>query len=226
MHCENFRQQLQRIGVKGLREMVPGVLHTHLESCADCREYTEDMQFRQALSAIPVAGPGEGFAERALQRAWAARDGQRTAPSVNTGWLLATAATLVLAVGAAFMVPGTGVTTGSGSPLSVVEVAPQSVRQVDLLMVSGHALVDAWITVQMDENVSLAGYPDLDRIRWSTSIAQGNNQLTLPVQLRGNSSGSIVVEVEADGARKQMQLTVEAAPQMQQAGMLPINLFI
>ena len=226
MHCENFRQQLQRIGVKGLREMVPGVLHTHLESCADCREYTEDVKFRDLLNSVPVAGPGEGFAERALQRAWTARDGQRTAPSVNTGWMLATAATLVLAVGAAFMVPGTGVTTGSGSPLQVVEVAPQSVRQVDLLMVSGQALADAWITVQMDENVSLEGYPDLDRIRWSTSIAQGNNQLSLPVQLRGDRSGSIVVEVEADGARKQMQLTVEAATQMQQAGMLPINLFI
>ena len=225
MQCENFRQQLQRIGVKGLREKAPGVLHTHLESCADCREYTEDMQFRQLLSALPVAGPGEGFAERALQRAWATRDGQRTAPTAATGWLLATAAILVLAVGAVFMVPGTGVITGGESP-QVVEVAPQAVRQVDLLMVSGQALANAWITVQMDENVSLAGYPDLNRIRWSTSLEPGNNQLSLPVQLRGDRSGSIVVEVESDGARKQMLLTVEAAAQMRQPGMVPANLTI
>jgi hypothetical protein len=82
---------------------------------------------------------------------------------------------------------------------------------VDLLMVSGRALPDAVITVQLDEHVALAGYPGVNRLRWQAPISSGNNQLSLPVQLRGDHGGTVVVEVEADGARKRMTFAVQPA---------------
>jgi hypothetical protein len=226
MNCKQFKSLLQEIGMKGLREMVPGQMHKHFETCAECKELVENAQYRELFDTLPVAKPSEGFAEKALHHAWMTKEGRGASPIATTHWLVASAATVALAIGVAFTVADRVDTRATDIASNRVEVTPYSIQQVDLLMVSEQALSEAWITLQMDEGVSLAGYPDLSTVRWSTSIAQGNNQLTLPVQLQGNRSGSIVVEVEFDGARKQMPFTVEAAAQRQQASILPVSLII
>lgn len=210
MHCDEVRQQLQQVQANGLTPL-SAELQSHLTDCPECREFAADAQYRHLLRNLPAPAPREGFAEQALEAAWEAREGRRTTPSSGIGWALATAAALVLAVGVVWRIPGPGPATTGTENVQVVQVAPQSVRQVDLLMVSATALPEARITLRMGENVFLEGYPDHDNIRWTTAIAEGNNQLTLPVQLRGDRDGNIVVEVESDGARKQMVLTVEAA---------------
>ncbi len=214
MRCNQLREQLQQADRKGL-ETLPAEMQAHLADCADCREYAADLQYRDLLGHLPAAAPSAGFTEQALENAWAAREGRGSMPTGRTGWAaVAAAAVIALAVGVVLRLPGP--VTGPSEVASsgqVVEVTPRTVREVDLLMVSARELPDARITLQMDSNVALEGYPDQQMIRWNTAIASGNNRLTLPVRLRGEDSGSIVVDVQSDGARKRMVLTVEPSAQ-------------
>jgi len=221
MQCNDVRQQLQTTEKWSLRSLSAD-LKSHLADCAGCQEYAEDLQYRDLLRDLPAPAPREGFAREALDKAWAARDGGRTPLRFGTGWALASAFALVLGLGVVLNLPGPATTpVSNGQPVQMVEVAPYSVRNVDLLMVSAEALPDAWIILQLGDNVSLDGYPGHDRIRWAAPMVAGNNQLTLPVQLRGDSNGSIVVEVESGGTRKQMLLTVQAAsPSVAQVAMI------
>lgn len=220
MHCKQAEQLVLEIGVEAFRQRASSDLLDHIEACAACQATIEDLRFSQLLSGIPVAGPSEGFADRALQQAWKTKDSQKTSPSAGKSWMLAAAASLVLAIGVVFTVSEQSSSTRATSPAQVAEIAPRETRQVDLLMVSGQALTDAYITLQMDGHIALEGYPDMSTIRWSTAIAAGNNQLTLPVQLLGNQSGSIVIEIVSGDARKQMLLTVDPSPQSHQISMV------
>jgi len=220
MQCTQIKTLVNEVGIERLKDQANVSVQQHIESCADCREFLEAMRYNVLLKGLPNVAPSEGFADWALQRAWAARESRTTESRASKPWLLATAASLILAIGVVFTLPSQDTSTGIGNNVEVVEVAPQEIRQVDLLMVSGQALENAFITLQMDEHVSLAGYPDYSTVRWATSIAAGNNQLTLPVQLRGSDSGSIVVEVESGGARKQMLLNVDAVSEREQVALI------
>lgn len=217
MQCTEVRAALKSAGEAGLHNQ-PVLLRAHLADCADCRTLAEDMQFRGLLGDLPVPGPGAGYADRALAQAWAVHSSRTASAAVKTGWGLATAAVLVLAVSIGLRVnaPATApadVASAAAEPVPVVVVAPSEVREVNLLMVSAAALADATISLQLDANVVLAGYPGRNRLSWQTALAAGNNQLTLPVQLTGTQSGTIIVAVESGGARKQMMFTVQATDQ-------------
>ena len=220
MQCTQIKTLVNEVGIERLKDQAPESVRQHIDSCEHCREYLESMRYNALLKRLPNVAPSEGFADRALQQAWLAKESRSTEPRAPKTWMLATAASLVLAIGVLFTLPSQDTSTGIGSNVVVVEVAPQEIRQVDLLMVSGQALENAFITLQMDEHVSLAGYPDYSTVRWATSIVAGNNQLTLPVQLRGSDSGSIVVEVESGGARKQMLLNVSAVSAGEQVALI------
>lgn len=221
MQCTEARDQLDQ-AAQAKAPAFAADLREHLAGCLSCRDYAEDGRLQRLLRALPVPPPSEGFAERALDRAWQAKAGREALRGPGTAWRLGLAATLVLAVGVAFKTPWRAPEPAVADlPVQTVQVAPQSVRQVELLMVSGKALPDAVITVQLDEHVTLAGYPGVNRLRWEAPISAGNNQLSLPVRLQGDRGGVIVVEVEADGARKRMTFAVQPAKD-KTAALLPI----
>lgn len=208
MQCTEARIQLEQTVQAG--QAPAAGLHGHLAGCADCRDYAAALRLERQLKALPVPPLSEGFAERALDKAWQAKAGREALRGSGAAWRLGLAASLLLALGVVFKTPWRGPEPSvPDMPAQVVQVAPLSVRQVELLMVSGKALPDAVITVQLDEHVALAGYPGVNSLRWQAPISAGNNQLSLPVQLLGDSGGVIVVEVEAGGARKRMSFAVQ-----------------
>jgi hypothetical protein len=213
MQCIQVRVQLEQAAKADARAFA-GELREHLAGCESCRDYAEDIRLKRLLKTLAVPPLSEGFARRALDYAWAVKAGREAPQRSSYGWWLATAATLLLAVGIVFKAPWQ---SPESTGMQVVQVAPQSVRQVELLMVSGKALPDALITIQLDEHVALAGYPGISRVRWQAPISAGNNQLSLPVKLLGGHGGVVVVEVESGGARKRMTFAVESALQEKQA---------
>lgn len=220
MQCTQIKSLVNEVGIERLKDHAPLSAQQHIDHCADCREFLESVRYNALLKSLPNVAPSEGFADRALQRAWVARDSRATESRAIKPWLLATAASMIVAIGVVFTLPSQDTSIDTGNNVQVVEVAPQEIRHVDLLMVSGRALENAFITLQMDEHVSLAGYSDYSTVRWATSFVAGNNQLSLPVQLRGSDSGSIVVEVESGGARKQMLLNVDAVSAGEQVALI------
>jgi hypothetical protein len=211
MQCSEARVQLEQ-AMQAATPTHAADLREHLAGCASCRDYADDGRLQRLLQALPVPPLSKGFAERALDKAWQAKVGREALAGSGAVWRLGIAASLVLAVGIAFKTTPWGPEPlVTDSAVQVVQVAPQSVRQVELLMVSDKALPDAVITVQLDEHVALAGYSGISKLRWQAPISAGSNQLSLPVQLLGDQSGVIVVEVESDGARKRMTFAIQPA---------------
>ena len=75
------------------------------------------------------------------------------------------------------------------------------------------ALGEATITLELDENLALDGYPGMKRISWLTSIKAGDNRLTLPLRLQDDNNGVITFAIESGGRRKQMMFTVQPSDQ-------------
>lgn len=210
MQCTDAKAQLDRQFLQAETPALDLALSEHLEVCSSCRSYAQDLRIDTLLSSLPVPPMSENFARRALDKAWAATHPQDSSINrpVKAGWWMATAASVVLATGILFSSPWREAPSGMAPAMPVVQVAPQELRQVDLLMVSGTALANATITISMDANVTLAGYPNTTKVSWQAPINAGNNQLSLPVRVQRGSGGVIVVEVESGGARKQMRFAV------------------
>lgn len=213
MQCTTAKARIDQLLLEA-ETRAPGTeLNAHLAGCDSCRAYAQDVQLDALLRRMPVPPMSENFRQRALDKAWAVTHPQEASKPSNTGWWVASAASVVLAASILFSAPWRDAPQSLAPAMQVVQVMPQEVRQVELLMVSGTALPNATITISMDANVALAGYPNTQRLSWQVAINQGNNQLTLPVQVHSGSGGEIVVEVESDGAHKQMRFAVATGSQ-------------
>ncbi len=220
MQCKDTQQLLEQHN--GQVKELPFTARAHLKDCETCADFAQELQFAQVLQGLPVQPASAGFADRALQQAWLQGQSSESRDGSGVWRKVAVAACLVLATSVALQTQLPVRDSGSnGSPAQVVQLAPRAVSEVNLLMVSAVHYPETTITLRMDANVRLAGYEARDELRWPVSLAAGNNQLTLPVQLQGNNSGSISVHVESDGASKEMQLTVDAL-EPQRAALLVI----
>lgn len=210
MQCTEVKAQIDRV-VEGKQAPTRDV-EEHIASCQSCRSYAQDLRIASVLRNAPVPPMREGFAELAMEKAWAAKGKHTRVSAVNGKWWVATAASVAIAFGVVFNLPQERVDTQptQRESVQVVNVAPQTVRQVDLLMVSGEALPNANITVHLDENVGLVGHPNSSKVSWQASLNAGNNQLSLPVQVLKGGGGMIVVEVESSGKRKHMRFELSA----------------
>src|SRR5690349_6846875 len=133
MQCTEARDQLDRV-MQTASPTLTADLREHLAGCASCRDYADDGRLQRQLQALPVPPLSKGFAERALDKAWQAKVGREAPAGSGAAWRLGIAASLVLAVGIAFKTTPWGPEPlVTDLPAQVVQVAPQSVRQVELL---------------------------------------------------------------------------------------------
>lgn len=205
MNCNDAKQRLSSAPTVATLK-ADQALQTHLESCADCRELARERELTETLAGLPVPPSSAGFADRALESAWASAHGT----SQSTTWRpkTAMAASVLLAgvLGYQFYEPqGTQQLTGP----TVVKVAPESIRPVHVRLVSRKALPEATITIQWDSQVALNGYSGTTTLRWKTAIAAGANELELPVKMTSGQRGDIEIQVTSGNARKTMRFTVE-----------------
>ena len=205
MHCEQARLQLQQNDGRSEQEY-SDALFGHLSDCSDCWSFAtalwEDEQVHNAAYE-----PGPADIDRMLDRAWRARQQQQPDPATGGLRILATAAMILAVVGVAFMYTGRP-DAPRRDPAQIVMDSTVT-RQVDFLLTSAQALGEATITLELDENLALDGYPGMKRISWLTSIKAGDNRLTLPLRLQDDNDGVITFAIESDGRRKQMMFTVQ-----------------
>lgn len=221
MNCEQAQRQLCT-AVDFVATVPEGALLAHLQQCPLCRALAEEQRLQSLLHSLPVPRPSPGFAERALEQAWQQHvaQGESRDPSSRRGaiarWPMAAAAS-VLAVAGGFALllnqlpeqhNDVQVAANSAPAADVVNSGADSLRQVDLLLISGSDYPTANITLRLDENLSLQGHPGRRAVQWQTHIAAGNNQLTLPVALDSGESGGFTVEIESHGVVKTATFTV------------------
>jgi hypothetical protein len=206
MNCAEAQAQLE---TGTARPGAPSAeLLAHLQECAECRAGAEQLRLVRLLRTLPVPPPSAGFVDRALQQSWPQQSVVAPRRPLS-GAALAAGVVLAVLIAGKLALPYFGA-GGDDAAVQVVQMLPQEMRPIEVLMVSQEALPNATITVHLDKNLSLAGYPGVDTLSWQAPLQAGNNKLTLPVQLQGAPKGAIVIEIESGTARKQLRVSVEA----------------
>lgn len=221
MRCSDVRKQLE--AGSGLSVLVADTaLREHLADCAECRALAEDLRVQRLLRTLPAPQPPQGFADRALRQAWRQGAGQRSGRALTGGWTgLAAAASILVAVLVVLTAAPWRAADEAVSPdMRVVQIPADGVGKVRVVLNSPRALPNATITVNLDEGLNLAGYPDTRTLRWQTPIRMGKNMLELPVMMQQRQRGNLTIDIESGESRKQMQLSVEAREQKPEARLL------
>lgn len=196
MECKLAQAQLEQLKPSNEPELL-----AHLRECGGCRDFAEDLRILRLLRSMPAPEPSAGFEQRVLQAATAGA-ARRTRGA--TGWKLATAASLLLAIGLALPGPGPDDPVPAQVQAAIGEVMP-----VTLAVQSARDLAGARIRVVMPEQAQLQGFENRRDLQWYTDLKAGANRLTLPVQRRaGGDEGTILIEIEHNGARREFRVSV------------------
>lgn len=215
MHCSNVKQRLQQ-ATTSAAITADSELMAHLKTCESCNDYAQELRLTRLMANTPVPAMREGFADQALARAWELGQHQQAARPIHSFTkvsyaVVGMAASLLL--GVLLVSQWNTISTPVVQPTTMVqvEVAPAMTRDVQVRLVSKEALPDATITIQLEGDVALTGYPGQQTLKWQTAIAAGNNQMSLPVSLKGNNAhgGVITIEVRSGDASKALQFNVQ-----------------
>lgn len=209
MHCNDAEKLIDTLSHNLLHDE-KGLMR-HLALCNSCHDYTRERQLIELLASLPVPESSTGYEERVM--AAAIREKRPAVNRLHAYWAISTAASVLLAVVLTLQFHSAG--TRDQAEIvqdSVVEVQPGQPRIVNVLLNSPRLLNDALMALQWDENLELRGYEGVKELRWQTTLKDGNNKLSLPIQLTGGESGTLTVTVEHGGARKHFSVLVNAAP--------------
>lgn len=237
MHCSNAQQQLDQAlanAVDSDESTLDSELQAHLQTCESCTEHyrssVQELELKRLLANDQIPPMRSGFADQALARAWELGQHQPAAKPTtrpNLQWA-GMAASLLLGVllvnhwlindpsdvSSAPSVASQEAPLEAVNPAAIakVEMAPATTRNIQVRLVSKEALPNATISIRVEGNVALTGYPENQPLRWDTAIAAGNNQLALPISLKGgadaSAGGTVVIEVRSGDASKAMRFTV------------------
>jgi hypothetical protein len=216
MNCTDFKNLIDDYCDSELNEELTARCDLHLSSCADCTELLDAQnQLLASLKAMPVAGPSEGFEERALQVA----KEQGSSDKQNhhrrgfmVGFGTAAAAALAMWVVVGINPSSTSDSNGSVELANVEENVPEfsialnEQRDIKLAFYSSTELTGAQITLQMPENVALVGFPGQRELAWKANLVKGDNLLRLPVIATSSKGGQLVAQIEYMGKVKTLKV--------------------
>jgi hypothetical protein len=168
----------------------------------------DDLQkLRAGLSAMPVPEPRRGFVDRVLANASSRKSpevrGIRAAIRRPATWWAAGAGALAatLAWMALF------IHSGAVHEPNLVLALNES-RNVPLVIEAERDLDGATIRLSVTGSIGLAGYGEQHEIKWTTSLKQGANLLSLPVFARAPGDGSVVAEIEHEGRTRRLSMAL------------------
>ena len=182
----------------------------HLNDCAGCRsQLSQEQAFRAELKAMPVPAPSADFAERVLRQAVERNVGHHHRHGFVTGFGSALVAGLALWVVVGLFPVQQGVVPDGKEPLQTVSIALNETQDVKLVFNAAHEVRGAKITIELPENVMIAGYPGRNRLEWQTDLAKGSNLLRLPVIASQAEAGQLVAHIEHDNKVTTLKLRIE-----------------
>lgn len=160
------------------------------------------------LRQMPAPAPSEGFEQRVLAAAHARIAGRRR--RLHAGWALATAASVAVAVLVTLEVTTPPAPGPQPVPqIAVVESVPMSVRVIDVVLRSAHAVENATLTIELAPNLALDTHPDAQSLSWQTGLKAGANKLSLPVRLLDGQAGDMMITLQHNDTRQQLMVHVK-----------------
>jgi hypothetical protein len=202
MDC-NEAQSAMRAAVEA-ETAVDARTRAHLMTCEDCSEDYSDWMLEHALAQDWVQPPREGFVDEVI--AAASRDG--AAALVRRYAMAASIAVLGIAVG---LLVGFRLGTEQAN-LPHVNLVAHEGKTVRLLIDSPAAQDAATVTIDLADNLELAGFPNEHRIEWQTPLAAGRNLLALPLTLTQPADSHFRVGLAYGSTHRDIRVLVTAQP--------------
>lgn len=165
------------------------------------------------LQNLPAPAPKAGFEQRVLGKATEQFDS--SAPVGRFGTAISAAAALFIAILVAQPFQSTSLdplVDQAGDQIALTAADPSAAvsdsRTVNILLTSAQSLQNALLTVQLDGNLALENYPNVQLLSWETNLKPGNNRLTLPVRQLDSRSGEIVVTLRHGDFHQQLAIHI------------------
>jgi hypothetical protein len=204
MNCEDVVELLGSKAARGTPEAA--LAAAHAAACVDCRSALQALEALKAARTEPVPMPPPDAFERALHHAL-----QRAPAPRRSGFWRGAAFGAALAAGLTAV--AVGVWLGRAAPPSAVpevRLAMNEPRNVTVELDAPEPLERAELHVELRGAIGLDGYDDQRDLRWSTDLDRGANQLTLPLVVRGERGGQLLVEVLHGERRRTFVIDVRA----------------
>jgi hypothetical protein len=221
MNCKDARHHIQLwletadADAPSPQALQVGVVE-HMKRCATCRLEYGDAVLDRLLRQLPTPVAREGFLDRALATA-VQRNAQARPAWHRFGALAASFAAVALTVVLWGGMPATG-------PLEAVPgIAQHEERTVRIVIDSVAARDSATITIELAENLELAGFPDRRVIEWQTDLLAGKNLLALPLRLKDQAESYLNVSLRHDGEQKEIRVSVRSTGASSQVDALPMR---
>lgn len=213
MDCKQLQNQLDDYLDGTLAEAERQAIHAHLSACSTCQSViAEEKDLRDMLRNLPVPPPSAGFADRALRIAVERNSQHHHRAGFIKGFGAAMAAGLALWVIVGILPVSKAPTTSGDHEISIALYQTQNVK---LAFHTVNEIKDARITIQLPENLALAGYEGRRELAWRTDLTKGDNILTLPIKAQAIAKGRILARIEHGNQTK----TIEIAIDVKSAGM-------
>src|SRR5262245_49254271 len=178
----------------------------HLMTCQDCSEDYADWMLDHALEQDWVPPPREGFVDQVI--AAAVRDG--SAERIRRYAIAASIAVFGVAIGLIF---GYRLGMEQSTEFAHVNLVANEGKTVRLLIDSPVAQDAATVTIDLADNLELAGFPDEHRIEWQTPLAAGRNVLALPLTLTEATDSQFRVGLAYGATHRNFRVLVVAQPE-------------
>ena len=177
----------------------------HLMTCEDCSEDYADWSLEHALAQDWVPPLRDGFVDDVILAA--TRDG--AAARVRRYAIAASIAVFGIAVGLFF---GYRLGVEQSPEFAHVNLVANEGKTVRLLIDSPVAQDAATVTIDLADNLELAGFPNEHRIEWQTPLAAGRNLLALPLTLTEASDSQFRVGLVYGATHRDIRVLVVAQP--------------
>lgn len=207
MNCNDFYNQLDDYldGTLSVAQQVS--FREHAETCARCGQKLSKAEGLLAdLKQMPMAGPSADFAERVLRQAVE----QNVDHHHRRGFAAGFGSALVAGLALWFVVgvlPPQGEPTAPGQ--SLVTIALNETRDVKLVFNAERDVQGAQISIQLPDNVMLAGYPGQRSLEWQTDLAKGDNLLQLPIIATQANGGMLVAQIKHGNKVKTLNIKLD-----------------
>ena len=197
MECWTVNELLQDYIDEKLVSADAGSVFDHHKKCAACAEqYTDALAVIEILRAVRVPPSSPGFSTRVIEQATRSENTARVKllPYVAGGIAAGLIAFFLLV--SSFFSP---VIEDQSMPVVLMGGGFQTIK---VAIDSGQSIDSVELSIDISDNLALAGYGNQKSISWNSKLSQGVNVIALPVSALALGDGIITTRVRLDGKEK------------------------
>lgn len=208
MNCKQAHEMLDDYLDGSLSTMQFSSLHSHLNSCDACqKDFYQAQNLVIALKDIPVPPAKTGFENRVLSFL----DKEPTQKTSRHTWLIAGLSSAMAATLTMWLsISSFNISPENIDHISTVNLVASQTQKVDLIFNLPKVLSNATLTIELPEQLEVAGYPGKRQLQWNTSFKKGANRLALPLISTdtNNNSGLLLAHLTKNGKTKIFRIRI------------------